>query len=302
MKVGTIREHARVLSAVVFGVLLVGAAYFLRVTPSDSSSGVEVVAVAPREYQNVEDTDGDGVSDWQEELLGSNPEKPDAPRETTSSTTKKQTLDDLPDTYTNRFGVGFMNQYLSDKYSSQQTGSTFDSKDFINSAVSAAQQDLQVPPITRSDITITSDTDMTAIRDYGNALGAGLQRYPRPTDNELQIFSDAVKTQDRSKLAALDPIIDSYAHTLADLKTLPVPVSMVNEHLALLNSLQAIHNDVAGMKGAFDDPLPALVRTQSYYTKDLGDFVTALRAFRSDFEGQGITYTQDEAGWLFFKI
>lgn len=263
-------------------------------------SGIVVAPVAPRAYQDTKDGDGDGIADWEEELAGTDPLVPNE-RKPSPTPEEKETVDDLPDTLTTRFSLQFMGNYIAQNAGDQSMTDDQKAK-FVGEMAEAAKLVVEDKPYTNIDIKIEGKTDTASIRAYGNALGAVMNRYPHPGGDEVAITSEAVQKNDPARLAPLAPIIDAYALTIRDMKALPVPLPMANEHLALLNALQTVHNDIVAMQKVFDDPLPALIRVQSYTETSLKALVESVQNVRIALELNGISYSEGEPGMLFFKI
>lgn len=303
MNLADASSKVRIGGAIFLGAIIIGGALYLRETKTaEVTGGVEIVPVAPRESQDTKDTDGDGIPDWQEDIYGTDYLVFDAELPAgATSTEEKETLDDIPDSFTKRFGVDFMSTYIAQNGGDLDMGDDERAK-FVQEAANAAASQIKDTPIARADIIIKSASDQKAIYDYGNALGAVMSRHLLPGENELVITSRAVQENNPEELKKLIPIINAYANLIASAKLVPVPVSLVNEHLALLNALQAIHNDIVAMQQVFDDPLPALVRIQSYYQKSLGELLTSAGKLRDGLTKGGATYTERDPAWVFFTF
>lgn len=102
-------------------------------------------------------------------------------------------------------------------------------------------------------------------------------------------------------LADLVVIQDGYDAMIARLLLVKVPEPLIDEHLLLLNSMQAIRDDVDGFMKAFDDPLIAFLRTKRYES-DITGLSTAVEGIRTSLEKEHIVYGNIEAGSFFFSL
>jgi hypothetical protein len=84
------------------------------------------------------------------------------------------------------------------------------------------------------------------------------------TENEVEIFEDLVTNQNSDRVAELDAIAGVYANYVADTLLIPVPDFMAKQHLDLINSYQAVSEDIGGMTLGLSDPIPSLVYAQRY--------------------------------------
>ena len=117
-------------------------------------------------------------------------------------------------------------------------------------------------------------------------------------ESELNILHEAITTDDASVLEKLDPTITAYERLLADALATPAPEELVNDHLLLVNSYQAILSDVKAMRFSFDDPLYGMVRTRRYES-DILSLNTSLSHIYTYLYTAGVRYTGEEAGALF---
>lgn len=290
-------------ASVLVGIALVAGAYFLRGNATADTNLEDprafVAALPLREYQETKDTDGDGLRDWLEELIGTNAKVNDALKEATTTATGTPFV---ADTETEKFAISFFEEVLS----------THGGKDLTEEEKAAILQksmreyrslNTEVS-YKRSDIIITEEQDAESVRSYGNAAGAVIVTYgsnPKNIESELVILGRALKEDDASLLSNLTVVREGYANIIRELLKVDVPEPLIDEHLLLLNSLQAVANDIAGFEKAFNDPLVAYLRTQRYESDVLG-LVKALEDIRAQLEKNNIVYANDEAGNFFFSL
>jgi len=115
----------------------------------------------------------------------------------------------------------------------------------------------------------------------------------------MLILKRALDSENEEELALLDPKIHAYRKTLDEMRAIPVPPSLKEEHLSLLNKILTVHNTIVTMRRAFEDPLPALMRSQEYFTH-VEHLSQALSQITARLKDKNISYTKDENGFLLF--
>lgn len=156
----------------------------------------------------------------------------------------------------------------------------------------------------RNDIKIIDVQDSDSIRAYGNAAGQVIVEggnNPKKVLPELIILGQALQADDPKLLADLSVIQSGYTEMIARMLAVEVPEPLINQHLLLINSLQAVKDDVEGFKKAFDDPLVAYLRTKRYKA-DVEGLATALDGVRVVLEKEHIVYEKTDAGGFFFTL
>lgn len=285
------------------GIVMVGGAYFVRAShlaQSAQNNSASAITVPLREYQYIKDTDRDGMADWEETLRGRNSAMPDIQQPATTT----QDIAYEPKTETAKFALQFFTKYLEKKSAGGKNISEQDIQDVIaHESVSFAGINKTVAFV-RNDITILKEKDTASIRQYGNSAGrvvltnnAGADT----TETETAILAKAMKEDNPELLKQLDPIIAGYTAMVVGMREVPVPTNMIDEHLALLNTMQAILDDVRGMQLAFDDPVVAIVRVKRY-KEDALALLQSIEAVRTVLESEDIVYQKNEPGSFFFSL
>lgn len=283
----------RIAIAGAVGTALVGGALYARANaPADTTADLEpaaaVVANPLRTYQDIEDADADGTPDWEQELTG--PKREDA--EVSAEPFEPKTL-------TEQFAVNLFTSYLV-----QKVGSGVQQDRLVQQGLAQVTAMNTNTWYTRNDIVIVPETSIGRLRDYGNEIGTIFKKSGEGSahlEDEIEVLLRALQSNDPSALSSLSAIQAHYAAVIAELRAVPVPVSLASYHLDIVNGLQAWHDGVAGMQLAFDDPLAALIRIKRYQDDTQG-LANALDNLRRVLEGQGIFYDQTEGGALLFSL
>lgn len=281
------KGYIRVGGAVVLGAVVITAALYLR--PNDSQSNEGTVAVVSPERIGIQsyDANGNGIQDWEEELqkkiFESTPaEAPDA------------NSGDLSKTFTDRFARSFFEDFMKAKSSGDPLQNQ---EQFINNAVTAIEQSTESKIYTRDDLQIIESSAET-VRQYGNDVANIIVQNAIEKEDEGLILSRALESNNPKLLDSLAPIKKVYEVSLTESLRVPVPSTLVNEHLALLNAYQAMFDDASAMEQAFTDPLYTMARMK-HYQDDAAAFYNSFLKLNDVFTKSGITYANDEPGVLF---
>jgi hypothetical protein len=294
----------RIGGAVFVGVALIGGALFFGHYSTAENTDIGVVAVegGTREYQETKDTDDDGMRDWEEELKGTDPLVPNRPptKEEIATAFGTPSTTELSQTVTARFTRTFFEKYFNKGFGTagvEEAARTALIDGSIDSVVAEVSDDFY----TLADIKTSPNTSINDLRDYGNALGTIFESHTVANENEVFIFKRALDTGSEEELAKLDPIVTAYADMIEEVRATAPPSVTAKEHLDILNTLVAVHNDIVAMRNGFVDPLPALVRVKRYQ-EDATALFYAIDNMRTAFENGGVAFAQGEPGMFFFSL
>lgn len=243
-----------------------------------------------------QDSDGDGLRDWEEVLYHTDPHNPDTDgdgtpdglevklgRDPTIPNTSKDPgqPNDLVATSTPAQDTGSAQPQNLTKQLAAQIGREIIARRIANPDVpfdpQSAGQNLidrftssfpnNIPePLTEKDIVIGHTDTAAAVKAYEMSLRDIVainfkELYAKP---DIQIFSEALAAQDYGELAALDPYLAQYERTITQLKKLPVPPRLAALHLEYLNLAVAQENSIRKMRAAGDDLVAAVFATKQY--------------------------------------
>ena len=279
------------LVALGVGIVLVSGAFYVGASDETIKGDITVVAKPPeRNYIAPKDSDGDGISDWAEELIKD--------REEILSEFDQSEPYVPPSTLTQKFSVKFFQDYLYSK----GFGEYGDNKDELAAkAIEVLSHEAKDSVYTIDDIVLGSDDSQEALHQYGNRIAQIVIESSVPTKNniaEMDILEQAMETKNEAKLAELDPIIEAYQKYFDETKLVTVPPSLVRQHIDLINVYSAVLKDLKAMRLVFEDPLLALLRVKRY-PDDVGGMVYVYYNIDRVLRREGITYSSDEPGELF---
>ncbi len=244
------------------------------------------------------DTDGDGLKDWEEILVGSNPRDAKSKGEVS----KKTPLDnDLTIKKENLTSTDILSRDFFARYMElRQIGASGD-KLSQEDAVSQSVGTLAFPQpkvYTTANIYTDSTIGKEAVRIYVNKIGTIFKTYIISSRNEAAIVKESTDKENPKILEELDPIIASYKKVLTGLIKIPVPSSMTQMHLDIINSLSGVIFINELFRKSATDPVLGLQAAGSYL-RYAGKFNISYNNIRSYITFLGITYMEQEGGSFF---
>ncbi len=240
------------------------------------------------------DTDGDGISDWQENLYGLDPTK----KETTPGTNDavafaKIKSEQEGNIAKNSDGTEKLSQ--TDQFSRELFGTvtslsqsgTMDGAAVDQLGETLAQK-IQNPTIRKvfliSDLKVTKDNSLKAFIAYNDTLNSTYTKY-KPSYTVLDVLQKFIVDEnnvDLKVLVKLDPIIEKTTKIIAAMRAMSVPESISVLHLNMLNSLERIVENVSDIRLYDSDPIVAMSGISKYddnataLDTDVSNLVNAL--------------------------
>lgn len=279
----------RVGIASLIALLLIGGAY--AISGPNPWFGLGRVAEAQsaeellKEYA-VQDTDTDGLPDWQESLYGTDPRNPESfragikdgeavaqgliePKVMVRAQEEPTNLETVPGTagapnsLTDRFAQAFLTRYLNNRGELPPTAESMQS--FVEAGVADLIATSAVPDrYALSDVRTSGSSGTEALRSYVVAVEAAFDAHEIPgRRSELAYFSDALRGDVRA-LSFIDDVSEEYENIARDLMGINVPSEARQAHLAIANALVRLSEASADLASMDEDPLRALVGITLY--------------------------------------
>ena len=288
------RQKTPIYLAVAIGALLVLSAFFLTglkgstIFLSFKNEADEAKSV--RVFIPVYDSDSDGLPDWQDTFVKG-----------------KINLDEIrnggdasEETVTGKLVADLANTLTEAQDSENGNSSTEAKLQLISKNLSATAVD---KPYGKEDVIIGSDDSKEAWRRYGNRVAevALTNAVSRSIPNELETLSLALRIEDETALVNLDPLIASYQNMQKDMLAIPVPESLVKEHLSLINVYQALQADLSSFRNVFEDAVNTLLRLRRYEA-DATALFTAISNLYLKLDNAGIQWNESDAASRFIRV
>ena len=236
--------------------------------------------------QNI-DTDGDGSKDWEEILVGTNPNDPKskpslAKSATTNDLTKvaPEKLDQV-DTISREFFARYME--LRQLGSSEDKASRESlAKQTVGNIVLAEPKDYKI-----TEILTKSDSSNEAIKLYGEQVSEVYKKYMINSRDEGVITLEASEQENPELLKEIDPIILSYKNTINALLKIKVPKPMELMHLDLINAMNGSLFIAQSFRNSGVNPIEG-IQAVAYYETALTNLYNAISAIKSYFNYLGL--------------
>ncbi len=318
------------LAFIVIALIVIGAVFAFAEYNNKSSKNLvyDSSTIASNKIESVDpelknkDTDGDGLKDWEETLLGTDIKNKDTDGDGTSDGAEvkagrnpllKATNDKIDSntstksesqkeklTNTDILARDFFAKYMELK----QVGLAEDKEsqqEMISQVLKGGLVIEKPKDYTVSNVKIITDNSKEALKKYGNDTGAIFQKYIiKDSRNEMVIEKEALDKEDFTVIKELDPIILSYKNMLSGLLKVNTPQNISNIHLDIINSLNGLIFADESLKKIELDPVSGVQGTANYLesTKKLN---IAFNNLKSSLNNQGIMYTKDESGSFFIS-
>jgi hypothetical protein len=287
-----ISSHVKIIGALLVGAVLVSGALLFKDNQNSlqTENQLAVVTEGPiRNYIPVADSVGDGMPDWQRSLV----------RTEALPSAFATSSDWEPTTLTDKFSVAFFENMLRN----ETYGPMSQDRDvLIEGAGEALALQAQKDRIFyENDINIVAEGDASALRQYGNAIADIILKHEYQGDSEMVILEKALRANDPNLLRGLQPLLIAYQTIVLDMQQVPVPSQMVFEHLDLLNSYNAIANDIAIMGQVFDDPMHALLRVKRYEDDVFGMTKSLLNIYNKLTGKYGVQFSETDRATQFLS-
>lgn len=279
-------SNPRILAASVIGLILVVASFIISRSDKPvgaANSSVAIKTESVRTFVPINDTDGDGVPDWRENI-------PDGAAETeTASSSRTETL------------AAELAQLMLN--SNGEEGVSYSTTTVVDDTASSLISEAVDEQYTSDDITTSADNSLPALKAYGNKIAeiAIKNSVPEGSDDELTVLNRSFTSGGQEELKKLDPIIDSYSKMVEDMLTVTVPNSMTAEHLALTNVYRALLEDIKAFQNVYSDALPAMLRFRRY-PEDASALYTAISNLYLKLYESGIQWNESDIASQFISI
>lgn len=250
--------NPRVVGATVIGFALVAGAYLVGNFGESSAelqqANIQQTTPVQRVAIEVVDNDGNGIEDWRDEFVTTEPVVLDAVSPTTTY--------EAPDTLTGEMGINFMQNIL---YARGYGAFGRTDEEVIDDTVNVLARETAHELYDTPDITIIDEWNDEDIKNYANTAANIIFENSVPNmDSELIILRDILQRQDQSRMAELRTLAEVYKNYRDQTLLLPVPAFLVKEHLDLINTYHALHKDIEAMTLVLDDPAFTLLRLKRY--------------------------------------
>jgi len=252
----------------------------------------ETTKIINKEIQQTlkNDTDGDGLKDWEETLWKTDPNNPDTDNDGTDDNSEilanrnpliagpNDFLDNKvvvvestqnnfelnqPLTQTDILSRELFAGYVALKQNNQL--GTVQEEQFINNLITKnLSADINsIKKYTLDDLNILQDDRTEVLQQYATQLNSILNAHT-DIEYDLSIVKNALETKNQGELKKLDSNIEVYKEVQKELLRIPLPYKITAPHLEMINTFADLINDIQKMKLIWDDPLIGLTGIRGY--------------------------------------
>jgi len=246
------------------------------------------------------DTDGDGLKDWEEELVGTDPRDPNSKIE---GFREGFNVDENGNRYdgasgetntTESFAQQFFGGFLG---MSQDDGSEDQKNQLITNLVGGVVTE-QRDFYTVNDLSITAGGDEKGLRLYGNEVVEYLTRYPGlDVEKALISFLTILQTAGAASPKELEHQAELYKKIANEFSLLNVPQGLSSSHLDLVNAYHGTGMALSDMSLVTKDSLRALTGFASYQ-ENVDTIQVILSEIAQIFEEKNIIFEAGEPGYV----
>ena len=281
------------LGAIIVGLALVGGAYtvnsFGEPTVVAQPANTISTTMAPRAPIVVSDNDQNGIEDWRDEFL--------TEEAIVVSVSDEEYVP--PSTLTGRTGIHLAESIVHSRTIGRRSVTD---QDIIDSTVNSLNATVNTKLHSIEDILVMTDWNDQDIVNYANAVALVIYKHENPElGYELDILDDVLNKGNIERLTELDALAQVYRATLEDTVLLPVPEFLTKQHLDLVNSYQAVTEDVEAMLLSKTDPIITLIHLRRYQDSALAMYY-ALENMYTTLEPHADLFTINDAALFFVQF
>ncbi|MBP9836338.1 MAG: hypothetical protein KBC78_00700 [Candidatus Pacebacteria bacterium] len=285
------QHDSRVIGAFVIGLAVVAGAYTVNnmtektIAPNQQASLTTIEEAPERTLIAVQDSNSDGIEDWQDQFLTAEP-----------IVIKREITDYAPPaTLTGQVAINFMQNYISGK--ANGFGPT--DEQLVKKTVDGIKNEARDRIYTIRDIDLAKDSSTTTVKNYGNAVANAIldNATAKKTRSEMTIMVDIVNNNEVTDkdIEDLNLVAKMYKGTLEDTLSISVPKEFAKEHLDLINVYNALYHDVLGLTELINDPVKALIRVKRYQDDVVGLTIAMENMYRALDKAAYVFQTSDNA-------
>lgn len=281
------RGSVTVLAALSIALLLVAVGYKVAHRDVDAEIVKNIIASPSFSAPLFEtDSDGDGLPDWQEALLGTDPNDPDSDGDGSPDTfaarkseTKSNSSPSPSSSPADILGERLMSEYLSLK----ESGAYTDARGQLigEKLASNLRANAEFIPYAAGDFTTTNDLSYERMLAYRAAMRDALAPMLSLGEAEFVIYARYVESKDAAAIQELLEVSDVYATAAKATSKIVVPKDVLDTHAEVVNALSFYAAVLSEMVTYAYDPVAsfALLRTYSEAEKHLFTSFDTLSAY-----------------------
>ena len=279
--------HSKLIAVIIVCITFVGSVIFYKKNTEKKETPKEArenIVLLDTDKNNIEmDSDNDGLKDWQENIIRTNPILADTDLDGTidgdevknnrdplkkgndkiTSANKEVTKSEnwTEENLTDKFATTLMANYLENRQLGGQLTQPQLEKIIENSI---ENDDFQFTNKKYDIKDIKIDKNVNKIVYGKNIENIVNKNSPKNTLSEVVILNNALKNEDEKEFQKLDPIIIGYQNIIKQTLDVGVPKDAIGLHIVYLNTLSSIEDSIRGMKDFLKDPVKSYIYMKNY--------------------------------------
>jgi len=244
---------------------------------------------------SVKDSDEDGLRDWEEQILGTNPFESDLENIQIPTTETPGTAN-----LTEAFSREIITSLLFTEEAALDEENVAHALDALFSDATT----YEIPRIyTEKTARVVNNTE-AAFKVYGNTFIRTIAKHSSANaDNTLGTFEHILKTRDEKVTETLNSISEEYSKLESDLLSISVPREITSLHIDFINGIHALSQAVSDMGMVLQDPLRGTMGL-NVYLKQLDSAWNILANIQKVFQKENVIFNEGEDGyvWILFQL
>lgn len=160
-----------------------------------------------------------------------------------------------------------LGRQLFTQYAALKQANLLDDADSVNQAVSSLAstyvQGDQAKTYTLNDLTIYDSVDTARLQSFASGVIDAINLFSMQK-TEAMVMQEYMNGRDPSVLTQLNPIIATYKKIISRLTAMPVPRSLSDKHVALLNAMSTLQFAAESLRFADGDPVRSMTGIRSH--------------------------------------
>lgn len=234
---------------------------------------------------NVADTDGDGTPDGEELDVGRDPTVagPDDAREASGVAANTASSSAASENSPEEFARTFFRDYLSQRFQGRSLTSSQQEAVIQNFTRKALTMGSSTPEYSTEDFSVYEEPNETVRAQYYQTLEAKIARFGELETYEL-ILAHKAYNDDAEAKKELENAAETFRSVSDELANMRVPKDVLERHVELVNSTQTVTQKISGLVAGIEEPL--------YRVSALNGFMEAEQRMRDAYEAIGSYVTR----------
>ena len=241
------------------------------------------------------DPDNDGIANWRENLLGTNPNSANSdPTALLNAQNIKQDQKSNSSTTLNLTDEVAKSIYATANTLNMSKDTTTPTVMAVASAIADQALANKTIDIKEQSIVVVSDNSREALKIYGNKLfGLIIVYYPKV--NEGAVMDAFLKKEDANILKDLQPNVDSLNLMLSEIYKVKVPSEAFELHKQALISLISARDIEVSLMKANSDSLSAMVAVKNLQAGSK-KYTALLKEYKTFFDSKNVVFGAKDPG------